>query len=61
MKTSLRHIIIEFTLSIYNDNEIVLGNRDNVEEIIISKEISAFGFLFGHSTNFLTNQVIFYN
>ena len=61
MKTSLRHVIFEFTLTISNDERIFLGFIKKSKKVIISKDVSALGFLVGDLNEFITNQVIFYN
>jgi hypothetical protein len=61
MKTSLRHIIFEFTLTIDSNEKIFLGFLKKSKEVKISKDVSALGFLVGDSKEFITNQVIFYN
>ena len=61
MKTTVRHIIFEFTLFQYSDEEIVLGFTKKSKEMIVSKDISALGFIVGESNEFIKNQVIFYN
>lgn len=61
MKTTVRHIIFEFTLQISSDDEIEIGIFNSFKEVKISKDVSAFGFILGESEDFITNQVIFYN
>ena len=61
MKTIVRHIIFEFTLYLSDEEEIVLGFTENSKEMMVSKDISAFGFIVGETNKFIKNQVIFYN
>ena len=61
MKTTARHIIFEFTLYLYSDEEIVLGFTEKSKEMIVSKDITALGFIVVESNEFFKNQVIFYN
>ena len=61
MKTTLRHIIFEFTLTVNSDEKIFLGFFQKSRKIIFSKDISALGFLVGDSNEFIKNQIIFYN
>jgi hypothetical protein len=61
MKTTIRHIIFEFTLFLYSDEEIVLGFTKKSKKVNVSKDISALGFIVGESNEFINKQIIFYN
>ena len=61
MKHGIKNIIFEFTLTLYRENEIVFGISEDSEEIVLSKEVTAYGFIVGITENFRTKQIIFYN
>ena len=61
MNTALRHLIFEFTITIYKDGEIELGFLEKQKDKILTKNISVLGFLLGETKKIINNQVIFYN
>lgn len=61
MKHDIKNIIFEFTLSLHKENEIIFGISDSSEDMVISMEIIAYGFIVGITENFNTKQIIFYN
>lgn len=61
MKTTVKHIIFEFTLQSYSDDKFTIGLFKSNKERRFSENITAYGFILGEIDDFLTNNVLFYN